>query len=248
MVKAQLRKRPEASATGKEIYESIIKKMRTGAVHDAPSSLAVLPAENRSKVAKARQVERGAKTSGKQTARYPAKRCPLAWLGCAGKSIRDTREHFMQEHNLKCGRHLPKNKRFCTTSTLTTEAKEWGHLTTLQGGTQIISLVGFHPDISRSHCFISVFSLGGTGSASLGPISATITSPEDDAEGQAHMTSAKFTWHQVPHMKDDLEQLMGLFPVKMFRPRLAEGMPHERVIEVTVELDNTATQGSITQS
>jgi len=156
--------------------------------------------------------------------------------------IRDLRDYLINDRSFQPRRTLPKNKRFCTSSTLSpeSEGKLWGHVVTLEGGRQVACAVGYQPEISRTHGFISVFALDEAASAC--PVRATV-SMVSSADSSHLMRSAEFRWSDLPKVNADLEQVAGLFPIKLFTSRLAEGKPHERIVEVTVQLDNTETEG-----
>eukprot|EP00913_Durusdinium_trenchii_P022002 g20675.t1 len=208
--------------SGKQIYESILVKMRTGEV--------TMPGvQTRPKTV----VKPKTKTSH-SLKRCPAPRCPLRWLGCETGPIKDLRKHLLEEHNFQSRRHLPKRKRFCTSSLLQHEPKEQQsrqHLL-LPGGRQLACVVGFHPDISRTHGLISIFAVE-RALTNAGHLAADTTQGRQ-APG---MSGAKFTWNTVPAANADLEPQCGLFPLRLFTPRLLEGKPHERLLEVTIKLE-----------
>mmetsp|Transcript_58458 Transcript_58458/g.131707 ORF Transcript_58458/g.131707 Transcript_58458/m.131707 type:complete len:212 (-) Transcript_58458:87-722(-) len=201
-----------ATATGKEILETIVKKMKT--------------------VGEGGEGAEEAEEKQGQFRCY-SKKCPLRWLGCkrAGP-FRDLQEHLTTDHHFELRKKLPREKRFCTASGLE-GPKEWGQIVTI-GGHAIVCLVGFHPSVSKTHGFVVVFSLSKGAGAALGPVSASLqpVGNQDNA-----MRCAKFTWSEVPHASADLEQVCGLFPAKLFTPRLDEGKPHERAVEVTIQFE-----------
>eukprot|EP00933_Yihiella_yeosuensis_P031601 TRINITY_DN2517_c0_g1_i1.p1 TRINITY_DN2517_c0_g1~~TRINITY_DN2517_c0_g1_i1.p1 ORF type:complete len:235 (+),score=36.52 TRINITY_DN2517_c0_g1_i1:80-784(+) len=231
MSKVALKRRNVATVSGTDIAESIAKRMKS----DDPSAPLSVTTKVRLAPAKA-----AANRNVGQTSRYQVKRCPLRWLGLSQVTgpIKDVREHLMDVHHFQTRRHLPKEKRFCTASGLSSEGKAWGQIVTLPGGRQLAYVVAFQPDISTTHGFVSVFTLDQT-APPLGSVTAIISAVKD-AENTG-MKSAQFTWSEVPHMSSDLEQVAGMFPIKLFTSRLAEGKPHERVVEVTIKLDETTT-------
>eukprot|EP00931_Biecheleriopsis_adriatica_P051177 TRINITY_DN29657_c0_g2_i1.p1 TRINITY_DN29657_c0_g2~~TRINITY_DN29657_c0_g2_i1.p1 ORF type:complete len:256 (+),score=52.26 TRINITY_DN29657_c0_g2_i1:96-863(+) len=250
MVKAKLKSKQEVATTsGKDIYKSIVERMRTGDV-TMKVEPKIVPLKKDASSGKTKVVLKGGKTAGTskgaggsgQTPRFPAKECPLRWVGCEHiGSLRDARDHLIEEHKFQPRRSLPKGKRLCTSSTLTSEAKEWGHIITLQGGRQLACMVGFHPEVSRTHGYISVFVLDGNSKGPIGPLTAEVATVKEERAACA-MSSATFTWSQVPSVNEDLEPLAGLFPARLFTPRLAEGKPHERVVEVTFMFDKDKEQ------
>ncbi|CAJ1448083.1 unnamed protein product [Effrenium voratum] len=229
-----------AIASGKQIYESILTKMRTGEV-TMPTTAPKIAAPTISKVSK---------PTRPAVKRCSAKRCPLRWLGCESKGpFKDIREHLIEDHHFQSRRHLPRQKRYCTSSLLAHEAKEWGHVVLLPGGRQLACVIGLHPDVSRTHGYISLFTLE---RGDLAPLNATaeICALKDQAAcahvGAEHgqIGSAKFSWQQVPPVSADLAPVCGLFPLRLFTPRLSEGKPHERLVEVTVQLESQTVETS----
>lgn len=218
--------REVVAVTGKDILDTIVKKMKV--VGDG----GVLP----------------------EVASPPVRcrRCPLRWCGVVQKEgpIRDLKEYLLKDHKFVARRKLPIKKHFCTSSGFE-GAREWGHLVDIHGHT-LAYVIGYNPHVSKTHCFVSVFTLHPQQRqqprpgqprtegerAPLGPVTVIIRpSVTKDSGG---VREARFTWTDVPHggtatAPADLEPLCGLFPMKLFSSRLAEGLPHERAIELSIE-------------
>eukprot|EP00441_Pelagodinium_beii_P040044 CAMPEP_0197627136 /NCGR_PEP_ID=MMETSP1338-20131121/5829_1 /TAXON_ID=43686 ORGANISM="Pelagodinium beii, Strain RCC1491" /NCGR_SAMPLE_ID=MMETSP1338 /ASSEMBLY_ACC=CAM_ASM_000754 /LENGTH=146 /DNA_ID=CAMNT_0043197769 /DNA_START=28 /DNA_END=465 /DNA_ORIENTATION=+ len=146
MGKATLKRNELSTASGKDIYESIIKKMKTGE-HEIKTSTATTQLKPSKPKTVPLKSSKPSKSAGfGKPVRCSAKRCPLRWTGMSQHvgPIRDLREYLINEHNFQPRRTLPKNKRFCTSSTLSpeSEGKLWGHVVTLEGGRQLACVVG----------------------------------------------------------------------------------------------------------
>mmetsp|Transcript_50211 Transcript_50211/g.142385 ORF Transcript_50211/g.142385 Transcript_50211/m.142385 type:complete len:192 (+) Transcript_50211:1-576(+) len=161
--------------------------------------------------------------------------CPLRWAGgCRSDGpVQDLREHLLNDHKFATRNKLPVKKHFCTSSGFE-GAREWGHLVTLRGHT-LAYVIGYQPSVSKTHGFVSIFAMQHSDAQALGPISVSIAPvvPKDSAGVRA----AQFSWSEVPHANADVEQVAGLFPIKLFSSRLAEGKPHERAVEITIQTE-----------
>merc|ERR1711941_128717 len=105
-------------------------------------------------------------------------------------------------------------------------AREWGHIVTVKGHT-LAYVVGYQPLVSKTHGYVFAFSLQPGDDPTPGQIIARVKPVEPQ---ESIVRGASFTWNEVPRAKADIEQLAGLFPLKLFTPRRAEGKPHERAV------------------
>jgi len=212
------RKRPVATVSGKEIVESIVKKMKTA------------PEEGKERVTGA---EIGV-ANGSQ-ARCDVRRCPLRWAGICKRSgpVKDLQEHLISDHHFVVRRKLPSKKHFCTSSGLEAP-KEWGHIATVRGHT-LAYVIGYQPSISRTHGFVAAFTLNAGAGKALGTVTADLRPVAQEESGGA--AGAKYTWSEAPYANADIESVCGFFPVKLFSPRLDVGKPHERAVEVTIQCE-----------
>uniref|UniRef100_A0A6V0FK11 SIAH-type domain-containing protein n=1 Tax=Zooxanthella nutricula TaxID=1333877 RepID=A0A6V0FK11_9DINO len=214
MAPERRRREAEATVTGKDILDTVAKKMKIvkegGAAAEAILSSA---------------------------SAVRCRRCPLHWAGSCPRPgpIKDVREHLVQDHKFVTRKNLPVKKRFCTASGFE-GPREWGHLVS-QRGQLVAYVVGYQPSFSKSHAYVSVFTLRQSDAQALGPVSASLA-PLEPKESSC-MRSAKFSWSEVPNASMDLEQAAGLFPLRLFSGRVAEGRPHERAVEVTIEAGPT---------
>mmetsp|Transcript_8288 Transcript_8288/g.23338 ORF Transcript_8288/g.23338 Transcript_8288/m.23338 type:complete len:220 (-) Transcript_8288:101-760(-) len=211
------KRKERATISGKEIVDTIIKKMKTGHVESTPEEKAAAEA-----------------AAAARANRCSARRCPLRWTGFCPRSgpFHDLQEHLTVDHHFEMRKKLPREKRFCTSSGLE-EPKEWGHLVTVRG--QVLAyVIGYQPTISKTHGFVVPFCLKKGAGAVIGPLSVTLQ-PVSSQETVIRATT--FTWSEVPHFSADLEEVACFFPVKLLTPRVAEGKPHERAVEVTLQCE-----------
>ncbi|CAK0805566.1 unnamed protein product [Prorocentrum cordatum] len=202
--KSSKRKREEmCTVSGKEIVDSIQKKMR---MVDAAG--------------------KGESGTRKVELRLCKVKAPGATLATRSGTVQDLQEYLIKYHHFENKRKLPVKKRFCTSTGLH-EPKKWGHLIRVKGHL-LGYVVGYEPAVSKTHGFVSVFCFDRDAVAEIGAIGVRV-SPVDGKE--CHMRTARFSWSEIPHAGMDLEQVCGLFPMKLLTPRLAEGRPHERAVE-----------------
>eukprot|EP00929_Paragymnodinium_shiwhaense_P094878 TRINITY_DN5571_c0_g1_i1.p2 TRINITY_DN5571_c0_g1~~TRINITY_DN5571_c0_g1_i1.p2 ORF type:complete len:205 (-),score=26.20 TRINITY_DN5571_c0_g1_i1:88-702(-) len=164
---------------------------------------------------------------------------PLRWLRTlkSGKTIHDLPGRLTTEHGFVVRSRLPKASHF-STSRSAESPKQWGHIVTVRGH-HLAYVIGYQPSFSRTHGFIFVFSLHAGAGAALGPVSATVSATDPQDAAALGAPSARLTWAEVPHAGNpELEHTAGLFPVRLFTSRKAEGRPHERAVEVTIRLES----------
>merc|ERR1719277_1981292 len=111
-------------------------------------------------------------------------------------------------------RTLPKEKHFCTSSGLE-GTKEWGQLIKVKDHT-LACVVCSQPSVSKTHGFVSVFALQKEARSVLGPVIANLRPVVPQETG---VMDASVTWARAPHYGEDLEQLCGFFPKKLFSSR-----------------------------